>query len=189
MIYESLKYIADSLDNHLRNKYRTDESWVQLNSILGQDGSVPEENRNKIILTLVSLEHESATQSSSAGRRTLNSFSPYAPPLSFNLNIIFSALFNKYDEGLKFLSDTICFFQSKPIINPQNSPGLDPKIHQLGLEVVKLSYSETYNLWASIGAKYIPSIPFKLRMLCFQGEEIESIVPTINQQGVEVHRV
>lgn len=180
MINESLKYVASDLDAYLKRKYDSSESRVKLGSILNQDGSVPEDNRNKIILSLISLEHESAVQTTLNGSHSGGRFNQVNPPVKFNLNIIFSALFNQYEEGLKFLSDTIFFFQAKSVFNPQNSPGLNASISQMTLEVIKLNYSETYNLWASIGAKYIPSIPLKMRLLTFQSNDLFEAIPEIS---------
>lgn len=184
MILESLKYIATDLDNHLKRKYDSSESKVQLSNILEQDGSVPEINKNKVILSLLSLEHEATTKTSVSGSVSGNSFFKINPPISFNVNIMFSCLFNQYEEGLKFLSDTIYFFQARSFFTSQNSPGLDPKIFQLGLEVMKLNSSETFNLWSSIGAKYIPSIPFKMRMLTFQSDDLVMKTSLIDAQQV-----
>ena len=99
---------------------------------------------------------------------------------------MFSALFNQYDESLKFLSDAISFFQAKPVFNKENSPGLDPIFELLTLEVIKLNSSDTYNLWASLGTKYVPSIPFKLRLLTYQSNQVEEIVSGMQGMGVEV---
>ncbi|MEP1032642.1 Pvc16 family protein [Ekhidna sp.] len=185
MIHESLKYIATDLDSHLKKKYNSSESKVRLANILDQDGSIPEANKNKVILSLLSLEHEAVTQNAISGLNSNSSFFRANPPLSFNVNIMFSSLFNQYEEGLKFLSDTIYFFQARSLFTAQNSPKLDKRIFQLSLEVIKLNYSETYNLWASLGAKYIPSIPFKMRMLTFQNDEITQKSVRIKDQGVE----
>lgn len=185
MILESLKYIATDLDSHLKKKYASSESKVKLANILDQDGSIPEANQNKVLLSLLSLEHESVTQNAVAGLNSSSSFYRVNPPLSFNVNIMFSSLFNQYEEGLKFLSDTIYFFQARSLFNAQNSPHLDERIFQLSLEVMKLNFSETYNLWASLGAKYIPSIPFKMRMLTFQNDELTKKTTKIFNQGVE----
>lgn len=185
MIKECLKYISNELDDFLKRKYNSQESRVQLGAILDQSGSIPEENRNKILLTLVNLEHETVTNTTLNGRIGTRTFSQYHPPLSFNMNVLFSGLFNQYEESLKFISDTIYFFQAKPIFNAQNSPGLDPKVFQLTLEVLKMNSNETYNLWSSMGAKYVPSIVFKIRMLTFQADQVTEIVSLINTQGVE----
>ncbi|MEQ9405953.1 MAG: DUF4255 domain-containing protein [Cyclobacteriaceae bacterium] len=186
MVFESLKYIANDLDEHLKRKYGTAESKVKLTNILDQDGSIPETNRNKVILSLLSMEHESTVQNSQNAVNTGTHYFQVNPPLNFNVNIMFSCLFNQYEEGLKFLSDTIYFFQGRSLFNAQNSPGLDERIFQLTLEVIKLNYHETYNLWASLGAKYIPSIPFKLRMLTFQADELIDQVASISEQSLEV---
>ena len=175
MVFESLKHIASDLNLELKRKFESPEDRVLLSNILDQDGSVPEENRNKVILSLLSMEHESTAANNMNGRSAGNEFLHYSPPLSFNMNIMFSCLFNQYEEGLKFLSETISFFQSKPVFNAANSPKLDERIFQLNLEVIKLDYSETFNLWSSLGAKYIPSIPFKVRMLTYQSSEITGI--------------
>lgn len=189
MIKESLKYVSNELDDFLRRKYNSQESRVQLGSILDQSGSIPEENKNKVLLTLVNLEHETATNTTLNGRTSNGQFSEYHPPLSFNMNILFSGLFNQYEESLKFISDTIYFFQAKPIFNAQNSPGLDERVLQLTLEVLKMDSNATYNLWSSMGAKYVPSIVFKVRMLTFQADQVMEVVSLINNQGVEARPI
>ncbi|WP_286756103.1 MULTISPECIES: DUF4255 domain-containing protein [Roseivirga] len=189
MIKESLKYIATELDDFLKRKYNSQESRVQLGAILDQGGAIPEENRNKVLVTLVNLEHETTTNTTLHGRVNSGKLDQYYPPLSFNMNILFSGLFNQYEESLKFISDTIYFFQAKPIFNAQNSPNLDSRVLQLTLEVLKLNSNETYNLWSSMGAKYVPSIVFKVRMLTFQADQVMEIVSIINTQGVEARPV
>ena len=186
MLLESLKYIANDLDRFLKMRYDSQESRVVLGNIVDQDNSVPEGNRNKIILTLISLEQESHRQRAVNYIDTQEGKVRTQPALSFNLDIMFSALFNQYEEALKFLSDTIYFFQAKPVFNKENSPGLSPLFELLTLEVTKLTSSETYNLWASLGTKYIPSIPFKLRLLTYQSDAVEEIVSGMQGMGVEV---
>lgn len=184
MINEVLKYITSQLDDFLKRKYNSHENRVQLGTILDQSGAIPEENKNKMIVSLVNLEHETNTQSMKNGMTVGNKFYQSQPPLSFNLNVLFAGLFNQYEESLKFLSDTIYYFQAKPLFNAQNSPDLDERVFQITLEVLKLNSNETYNLWSSMGAKYVPSIVFKIRILTFQANEIEEIVSLINSQSV-----
>ena len=186
MLLESLKYIANDLDQFLKRKYDSQESRVVLCTIVDQDNSVPEGNRNKIILTLISLEQETHRQRAVNFIDSQQGLVRTQPPLAFNLDIMFSALFNQYDEALKFLSDAISFFQAKPVFNKENSPGLDPIFELLTLEVIKLNSSDTYNLWASLGTKYVPSIPFKLRLLTYQSNQVEEIVSGMQGMGVEV---
>jgi hypothetical protein len=120
MLDKSLKFLSERLNEHLRYKYQSKEGCVVLNSILDQGGSVPEANRNKLILSLISLEHESVTNTTTHGFSSMEQYSRYAPPLNFNVNIMISALYNDYEEGLKFLSEAILFFQSNTLFNNQN---------------------------------------------------------------------
>lgn len=186
MLQEVLSYIANDLNRFLKRKYDSHEDRVVLGNIVDQNNAVPEANQNKIILTLISLEHETNIKRAINYQQVSNGYVKTKPTLAFNLDIMFSGLFRQYEESLKFLSDTIQFFQAKPLFNHENSPGLADNLSQFSLEVIKLSSSETYNLWASLGTKYVPSIPFKLRLIYYQSEEIGQLVSSLNAMGMEV---
>jgi len=184
MLLDTLKYIATDLNDFLKRKFDLDEDSVILGNIVDQNGAIPESNRNKVILTLISLEPESVIKHSNyqtVGGQALK----LSPPLAFNLNIMFSGLFDQYEESLKFLSQTLWFLQAKSNYNAENSPGLHKDIRAFSLEVIKLSSSETYNLWASLGTKYVPSVPFKLRLVAFQSDQIGEILTATQQMGME----
>ena len=185
MLLGTLKYIASDLNSFLKRKYDSQEERVVLGNIVDQNNSVPESNQNKIILTLLSLEHETNIKKAINYIAQGPGYVKTTPPLAFNLDIMFSGLFSQYEESLKFLSDTIQFFQAKPFFNHENSPGLGDKISQFSLEIIKLSSSETYNLWASLGTKYVPSVPFKLRLIFYQSEEVEQLISSINSVSGE----
>ncbi|MCE7991197.1 MAG: DUF4255 domain-containing protein [Roseivirga sp.] len=185
MIKEALKYIAQDLDTYLRRKYDSPESRVHLGNILDLDGSVPEENRNKIVLTLINIEPETNISTTQSGFTAGQTFQRTNPPLRFNLDLLFSGLFNQYEESLKFVADTIYFFQSKSLFNAQNSPGLSPEIQQLTLEVLKYNLHEMHSLWTSLGAKYQPSVILKTRMLTFQTDQVVEEVATMQNPGLE----
>ena len=186
MINEALSYIAQDLDTFLKRKYNSQESRVHLGSIMDIDGSVPEESRNKIIMTLINIEQETTVSTTHYSYKQGNTFHKTRAPLRFNLDLVFSGLFNQYNESLKFISDTILFFQAKPFFNAQNSPGLPEEVNQLSLEVLKYNLNEMHSLWTSLGVKYIPSVPFKLRLMTFQSEQIIEHVAAMQTQGVEV---
>lgn len=170
-------------------RFQLNDTCAVLGTVLDETGAVPEKNQNKIIVSLVNLEHETNhayavnQQFSKTGNLTQNL------PFNFNLDILLLSLFSNYDEALKFLSESILFFQSKQVFTHQNSPGLDPAIEKLSLEIIKLSYHEMHSLWTALGAKYMPSVLFKVRMLSFQGDNINSIVPTIGNVDPDVHPI
>ncbi|HAA13271.1 MAG TPA: hypothetical protein DCE41_16890 [Cytophagales bacterium] len=91
-------------------------------------------------------------------------------------------MFEEYDEGLKFLSEALYFFQAQPEFPVPGQPDAEYQQH-LSFELVKLTYQEMHSLWTALGAKYVPSVLFKVRMLSFQNAkgtviaEIEGVQP------------
>ncbi len=180
MIYEALNVVAQELNTFLKMHFQLQDNPAVLGTILDETGAVPENNQNKIILSLVNLEHDTNYQYNPQYVKQGNRNYPINLPYNFNLDVLITALFTNYSEALKFLSQAIYFFQSKNVFNAQNTPGLDPQIQQLSFEVVKLSYHETHSLWTAMGAKYMPSVLFKVRMLSFQSDQIQAEVSDIS---------
>jgi hypothetical protein len=172
MIYNALHSVVSQLNTYLNNRFSNVEDKAILGPILSEEGSIPEGNRNKVIMTLVNMEQETARPYAQVYKRDdSDMLRRLSDPLNFNLDILITALFTNYDEALKFLSETVYFFQSHNFFNHNNTPRLSPNIDQLTFEVIKLTYSETHNLWTALGAKYMPSVLFKMRMLSFQDSE------------------
>ncbi|MEL6560034.1 MAG: DUF4255 domain-containing protein [Bacteroidota bacterium] len=180
MLYKSLHVIVAELNAHLKTRFQLSENKAILGTILNEEGTVPEENKNKIVCTLVNLEQDTNIPFNPIYRRQGDKLLQEQVPLNFNLDVLFTALFGNYDEALKFLSATIYFFQGKSLFDHENSKGLPPQVPQLSMEVIKLSYHEAHSLWTAIGAKYMPSVLFKIRMLSYQ-EGIAQEVPVITE--------
>ena len=183
MIYNALNYVTEQLNLFLINRFSVKDTKAILGSIVDESGAIPEENKNKIILSLVNLEHETNRQYAVANQFKGNKNIQYNQPYNFNIDVLLTASFSNYGEALKFLSESIYFFQAKDVFTQEDSPGLDPQIEKLTIEVIKLDYIEMQNLWTALGTKYMPSVLFKVRMLSFQSNDIKSISATI--QGVE----
>lgn len=168
MIYQALETVANELNNYLMERFnKGGQKAAVLNSIVSQDGSIAENSRDRIVLSLINLEHETSKPSN---RKKHLSQKPGNVPYNFNLDVLITAVFEapNYDEGLKHLSETIYFFQAKNIFNGSNTPQLDDNIQELKFEVTNLGEHQRHSLWGAIGAKYMPSVLFKVRMLSFQ---------------------
>ena len=172
MIYNCLHLVSVQLNLFLMKAFRQKEQKAILGTIVNEEGEVPEENRNKVVLSLVNMEWENTRSRAISyvprGKRELQKLNE---PYNFNLDILVTSLFTDYAESLKFLSETVYFFQAHNLFDHENTPGLSPKVDQLTFELVRLNYFETHNLWQSLGAKYMPSVLFKMRMLSFQDSE------------------
>ena len=173
MIYTVLHYIVHQLNENLKLQFSEQVTTAILSNLLDENGSVPLENQNKIILSLVNLEVEKNIQydRSPIYKKDFLKNQPY----SFNLDVLVSSLYNDYGEALKFLSETINFFQAKPLFTRENSPGLDSQIQKVSVEFVNLKHNEMHNIWSAMGVKYLPSFLLKIRLISFRQETIPVI--------------
>jgi hypothetical protein len=107
------------------------------------------------------------------------------PDIRLNLYILFVACFKQYEQGLSYLSLIIKFFQSRRILDHQNSPELSDTIDHLVIELVTLPFSEQNEVWNALRTTYHPSLIYKVKMLVFRDEEAVSIPST----GEQVRRL
>lgn len=185
MIDSALIFINRTLNEYLKNTFHIDEDMSVLNSLVDQDGSVPQKNRNKIVLTLINLEHETTKQFYGGVSSSQSRSSQFQPSVHFNLDLLISANFDSYDEALKFLTAIITFLQASNAFTRQNMPDLPEKISALKFEIENSPYTTTHNLWSALGAKYQPSIIYKIRHVTVQADQIQGTVPNIKDLNAE----
>jgi len=167
MISEALSYITNDLNTYFKNRLQTPEDKVVLSGILDQDGVISIQGENKIAITLVNVCKDTATKHST-------SFIPAgavtnAAPVHLSFDVLFSAYFNgtEYAGALKYLSFIIDYFQAKSVFTRDNDAGLDPNIARISFELSSLSFEELNQVWGTLGAKYMPSVVYKMRMETF----------------------
>ena len=171
MIHQVLPIIVDELNDFFQSRFDTSEDKVILGNIVQQDGTVAIEGEDKVIVSLINVERDGSNQLAGSGGPN--------PPVHINLYVLFAAYFNNYLESLKFISGVIGFFQGKNNFNPHNTPLLPADVNQVRLEIVNIDFRELSNLWASLGAKYIPSVIYRLRTLNMEEDRITDDMPPI----------
>lgn len=177
MIRNALSLLARALNGHLQRRFNLDEEAALLSTLIDQDGTVPERNKNRVIISLIHLDQETnkpyniRNKVDQESEKTVKS----SQPVKFNLNIICASYFNDYEESLKFLSETIAYFQDNDSFDTRNTPGFPTNLDRLNLEVESIDYTEFHNIWTAIGAKYVPSILYKARLVSFGGMRTEKV--------------
>lgn len=181
MIDKAMAFIMGELNSVLLARFQSSENLVILSSVSNPDGSLPSGIENKVVLTLINVEREAAANSGTWAARAANEgFVRTSPPLSLNLLMMVTASFaSNYSEALRFLGSVMGFFQAKPSFNAQNSPSFPAEMEKLSMELVNLSIQEINNVWAILGAKYMPSVVYKVRMLVLQENWIGERIPAI----------
>lgn len=174
-----MRTVADKLNSYLQSRFSLNEDKVVLSSIVNQDGSEAITEPDKVVLTLVSLQKEviNGVKGSSSGMSNR--------PVSLNLFMLVSTHFSEknYEEGLKFLSAVLSYFQGNPVFTQQNTPSLDANIQKLTFDIENLDMQSTGHLWNMIGGKYVPSVLYKVRMINIDEGNISGIGGTVSGLG------
>ena len=176
MIDKSLEVLKKIIRNYLSRLPElnlTSTDFVELSSIVNQDGSValPE---NSIGLTLINVEEERVVKSQkSVSIASDGQVSEINPEIKLNLFVLVSANFKEYDTGLQYLSAVIRCFQSSNVFTPENIPEMDPSLQKLIVELFTLNLEQQNHLWGALGAKYLPSVIYRVRLITVR-EEIKT---------------
>ena len=188
MIDKTLTFLLDELNAFLFNRFGDDRAHAVLSAVVKQDGTVPEETANKIVLTLINVEREAAASSTAPQyRRENDNVARVSPPLNINLLLLVSASFDaNYAESFKLLSATLGFFQSNPVFTPQSAPAFPAELERLSFHWVDMDLQAINNLWSVLGSHYLPSVVYKARLLTIQDAWIKDVTPPITGTGVKM---
>lgn len=182
MINKALQFTVSVLDQFLKTRIGSDESKVVLNNLIEGNGSLPQINQNKIVVSLINIEKETAKPFYNRSSRTDNgNYADVSPSERFNLDVLISSNFEDYNETLKFLNATILFFQIHNALDSTSSSAIPPGITKLEFDIEKISYRDMQSLWTAMGAKYQPSVIYKMRLITIQGGESTGFTPAVVQ--------
>lgn len=181
MISKALQFTRDALDQFLRTKFRLDEGKVILNALIEANGSVPQINQNKVVISLINLEKETLKPFYNRNQKISNgNYSEVNPSERYNLVLLISSNFDDYTETLKFLNAVILFFQVNPVLDGGVYSTIPAGLAKLEYEIEKITYHQMQGLWTAMGARYQPSVIYKTRLITIQGEETQGFVPAVS---------
>ena len=180
IIYEAVEFIRKELNAYLKQD-KGDPDPVVLSSILAQDGTVPPEASQKVVLSLINIEREATASSANFYTRTPDgNIAKRSPAVNLNLYLLLTGSHDDYGQSIKLLSNSIGFFQANQVFTPASSPDFPQALEKITFEVVNLQLQDMSHLWGALGAKYMPSIIYKVRMLTFQEAWITEERPPIS---------
>jgi hypothetical protein len=194
MLRTAIEFLAEELKAYIVKKEPAmfrNEIAVLPSSLMKTDGSFAVGNQAesfKIIMTLVNLEEDRIADSQSYFQKVNDKVQFMNPPLNLNAYILFSAMGENYLSDLRLLSYIVSFFQSYPVFEEGNFPQLNNKVEpdkqwqKIGKLIVNLhtlTLEQQNNMWAAIGAKYMPSVVYKVRTISFTDNEPKMEAPPI----------
>ena len=181
MLDIALKFLTSELNTYLSTQMTsTSEEVVRMSKLVDDAGKYAFEN--SIAASIINIEEDRVFKSQTPDRIYTNGqHIVLEPELKLNLHVIFAANFDvkNYDQALKYISYVLTFFQSHSAFTSVEYPALDPSIEKLTIELQSLSYEQLNQVWAFIGAKQLPSVIYKVRMVSLQ-----SIAPTLIQPPI-----
>jgi hypothetical protein len=175
MINAAVSHIANQLNQFLKRSFDLNEDVVVMSNILEQDGTLAPNINNKLVVFLVNIEKETTSSRQADYCGFERSASTY-PPVFLNLYVMVAGNFSgsNYSEALKFVSNTVSFFQRQPVFDHTVTPDLDKRINKLILDIENLNIQDLSSLWGVLSGKYQPSILYKVRMVSFDSGDIRS---------------
>lgn len=182
----TLEQIRKRLNEFLWTASPRQDDWVILSNIVDHNGQPYEEAQEKVVMFLAGIQKETAVSSYNPNAAVSgNKYAVVAPPLYIDLFVLLYANFSgkNYAEGLSAISRTISFFQQNLWFTHDNLPGLDPRIDKLTFEMTNLDPTDLNYILGLTGAKYLPSVYYKVRMIPFDSEAMQAQVPAV--QGVQ----
>jgi hypothetical protein len=195
MINTALDFLKKEINTFLELKNGVSGDKIFLTNVATDQGgwAIPP---NCLGLSLINIEEERVfKEQRTAYINEVGMTEHMNPEIKLNLYVLVSANYNdnsgtaqKYKEGLKQLSQVIALFQSRNVFTNENSPllySLDPNIKKLVVELYSYSFEQQYNFWSTIGAKYLPSVLYRVRLLRFQEKAPSDQSPQVGAVSIQ----
>ncbi len=191
------KYLSSFIDELKKSgKYEIDKPGIYVAPI-GRDENL---DKSGIYITLLHIEEETSTkQQIPAATR---SYSMKKPEMMVNLYVMFSAHdTTSYDHTLQYISWVLQAFQSSTVIpgsgenevvtNVDENPDIEAtkdaeqesllkvsyETEALRMSIHQMTMDQMSNLWQTLGAKMMPAVIYKVRMLTIKSNEIIPVYP------------
>lgn len=148
MLEKSLSFISNYLNQEIKKYYQLSEDGVVLGNLINPDGSSTVNCENKIIISLLNVEQGKKPESA-----------------LLSMHVLVSANYSNYLEALKMLSSVMRIVGPVNSISRSNFPDMDSSIDKLDFETCDVSIKEMGKIWNAIGAKYVPSVIYKVRII------------------------
>ena len=171
MIDTTLSFLADEVNAHLIKRTGTDLGAVSVGALCDDRGlwTQPVDTTR---LTLFQIDEERSTREQLPARSLIGGREVLLPPpLKLNLVLVFAGRFQQYDQALRTLSLILGFFQARPLFTPASNPALPEGVERVAMDLLSYGPEQMNQMWACLGAKHLPSVVYRLRLVVLQDLE------------------
>lgn len=171
VIDAALKFLTDQVNAQLLRRTGASLSEAEPGPLVDDKGAWVQPV-NSLRLALFQIDEERSLREQLPSRVLVGGREVVMPPpLKLNLVVVLAARFQQYDQALRTLSLVLTYFQSHPLFTPADSPGLPTGIDRLAVELQSYGPEQLNQMWTCFGAKHLPAIVYRLRMVVLQDDE------------------
>jgi hypothetical protein len=207
MIHSALLLLRNELASFIATDKGVSGIEVDLRNIAFLETEKDEPLRDRIIISLVNIEEESALRNSLPYLPNINGGYEYrSPPTHLNLYILITSNLtvssettadNSYIKSLRGLSYVIEFFQYRSSFTLSNSlsntgvSGAEDDLVEIKLfaDLYTLTFEQINHLWGSLGGRQIPFAMYKVRFVSIQNRNAGLEVPLIEEIQSQVRKM
>ena len=190
MIDRALLFLKDQLNGHLARSAGGPEAGLE-DAVVFVEGDKLDPLTLKtgvVNALLVNVEQEHVLRAADPfSRAGADGRMRVQPDIRLNLWVLFVARFRVYEAGLAALSSVLDYMQKHRVFDARLTPGLDPRIGRLAIELQTLPLAEQNDLWGALRLAYHPSLLFKVGVLVLQDEGAAAAAP-VSEPRLEVAR-
>ena len=201
MLRTALEFIQEEINAYVKMKDPVNfgnKELAILSNIVDQEGKLDFKttgsDNHKIIITLANIEECRVAECQNFIHKGGDgSIQKVNPAVNLIFYVLFSAFSDDYKSSLRNLTYVISFFQNNPAFTEESHPHLNSnaddtkpwqKIKRLAFSLYNMTFEQQNNLWAAVGAKYLPSVIYKMRILRFQEIEAKTKTPPITEANL-----
>lgn len=174
MINTVLFFLKDQLNNYLNRSFNAESSGlVVLSNLSTSEGGVADNTQDKVVIQLIRVEKDSLPYRDKVSSPSTGGVQS-SQPIFLNLYVLVAANFSAklYPEALTYLSAAIDFFQSNRSMDASSHSNLPRSLNKLSLEIENIGPHDLSSVWGMLGAKYMPSVIYKIRTVSLGGNQI-----------------
>ena len=165
MLHKALEFLKDQLKPAIKTTGQSEA--VELTTIVNAKGDL-NIVEGQLCMMLVNIEEERFLKAQPQREKRMGDQVQFANP-EIKLNLLVMLAVNPaktdYAGSLTRLSEAVTFFQGTSFFEKTKVPPLGPEIEQLSVELFSLTLEQQNQMWASLGAKYLPSVVYKIRLV------------------------
>ena len=173
MIYDALHFLKGRLEASLSEGRTPAEPLIALsNPWSNNDSNKSASFLNSISLIQVEEERIFKSQLPRVVQKPNGQHITKEPDIKLNLFVLMSAYHKNYEDGLKFLSRIVRFFQVNTVFEGDDLPA---GVEKLVVELHTAGFEQQNQIWASLSTGYIPSVIYKIRMIIIDASPEQAV--------------